>query len=330
MKQKMKQEQRWGVVLVNLGTPVRPESGAVRSFLREFLSDRRVVEIPRLIWWPILYGIILPWRPARVAKLYQQVWQSEGSPLKVITERQVGALQALFDQREGEAAPSICYAMTYGAPKLKDQVARLQEQGVERIVVLPLYPQYSATTTAAVYDQYAELLRLRNVPNIQFNKDYSWRADYIAALAQSVRDYWQEHGRGQRLLLSFHGIPKRCVDLGDPYYEQCVATANDLAKALGLAGDEWALSFQSRLGKAEWLKPYTDKLLQQWGQQGVESVDVICPAFAADCLETLEEINGENRQLFLESGGKSFAYIPCLNDSSAHIEMMAAIISEYR
>ncbi len=330
MKQEIKQEQRWGVILVNLGTPVRPEPGAVRSFLREFLSDRRVVEIPRLIWWPILYGIILPWRPARVAKLYQQVWQSEGSPLKVITERQVGALQALLDRREGEAAPRICYAMTYGAPKLKDQVAHLQEQGVERIVVLPLYPQYSATTTAAVYDQYAELLRVRNVPNIQIHKDYSRRADYIAALAQSVRDYWQEHDRGQRLLLSFHGIPKRCIDLGDPYYEQCVATANDLAKALNLADDEWAFSFQSRLGKAEWLKPYTDKLLQQWGQQGVESVDVICPAFAADCLETLEEINGENRQLFLESGGKSFAYIPCLNDSPVHIEMMAAIISEYR
>ncbi|MBU3071123.1 ferrochelatase [Aestuariicella sp. G3-2] len=318
---------RLGVVLMNLGTPVEPTPKAVRQFLEEFLGDRRVVEIPRLIWWPILYGIILPFRSPKVARLYKEIWLPEGSPLKVITEKQVDALQSRFSSGDVQ----VTYAMTYGAPKLEQRISELESSGVDKIVVLPLYPQYSATTTAAIYDQFAKLIvRQRNISNVTIHKEYYSRRDYIIALANSVRRHWEAGEQSEKLLFSFHGIPKRCVDKGDPYELQSRKTAQLVAEELGLVESQWAISFQSRLGKAEWLKPYTDLLLESWGREGVESVDVLCPAFASDCLETVEEIDKENREIFLSSGGKRFEYIPCLNDSVDHIDLLEKIVTEYR
>lgn len=315
-----------GVILMNLGTPAAPTSQAVREFLAEFLGDRRVVEIPRLAWWPILYGIILPFRSPRVAKLYQEIWLPEGSPLKVITEQQVAALQARFSA----ADVRVTCAMTYGSPKLEQRVAELEAAGIEKILVLPLYPQYSATTTGAVYDQYAQLItRQRNVSDIRIHKSYFAREEYIQALAESIRAHWQQHEPAEKLLFSFHSIPKRCVDLGDPYEKHCRETAERVAAALQLRESRWAVSFQSRLGKAEWLKPYTDVQLKEWGKAGLGSVEVICPAFAADCLETTEEIDQQNRELFLHSGGKRFEYIPCLNVSVEHINLLENIVKDY-
>ncbi|NIB43295.1 ferrochelatase [Pseudomaricurvus alkylphenolicus] len=315
-----------GVVIANLGTPTEPSASAVRSFLAEFLSDQRVVELPRLLWLPLLYGVILPLRAPRVAKNYQGIWTENGSPLKAITEQQASELAKRFDKHQVR----ICYAMTYGSPKLKDRIAELEQQGCERILVLPLYPQYSATTTAALYDQYAKmLLEQRNVSDVTFYKSYYHRSDYIEALAASLSQHWSQHEPAEKLLFSFHGIPKRCVDLGDPYQKQCLATADAVTKRLNLESHQWSVSFQSRLGKAEWLQPYTDKQLQNWAQQGVKSVDVICPAFAADCLETLEEINEENRELFLEAGGDRFEFVPCLNAQPEHIDMMENIVREH-
>lgn len=321
---------KWGVILVNLGTPEAPTPAGVRRFLAEFLSDPRVVEIPRLIWKPILYGIILPFRAKRVAKLYKEIWTEKGSPLKSITEDQTAALQTRLSEIYGVEAPSVVYAMTYGAVKLADRVAELEGRGVERILVLPLYPQYSATTTAAVYDQYAQLLsQQRNISDLIVHKSYYARDDYIHALTASVRAYWEAREPANKLLFSFHGIPKRCVELGDPYFDQCQATAQRVANELKLNDDAWAVSFQSRLGRAEWLKPYTDQLLSEWAKSGVSSVDVICPAFAADCLETIEEIDGENRELFLGSGGQEYGVIPCLNSNPEHIAVMSNIVEEY-
>ena len=321
---------KWGVILVNLGTPETPTAEGVRRFLAEFLSDRRVVEIPPLIWKPILHGIILPFRVKRVAKLYREIWTERGSPLKSITEDQVVALQRRLAELYGVEAPQVVYAMTYGAVKVADRIVELESRGVERILVLPLYPQYSATTTAAVYDQYAQLLgRQRNISDVIIHKSYCAREDYIQALATSVRDYWKGRVPAQKLLFSFHGIPKRCVELGDPYFEQCQMTASRVASELKLDDGAWAVSFQSRLGKAEWLTPYTDKLLSEWAASDIASVDVICPAFAADCLETIEEIDGENRTLFLNAGGKEYGVVPCLNSSAEHIVMLGNIVEEY-
>ena len=317
---------KMGVILMNLGTPSEPTAKGVRNFLKKFLSDPRVVEIPRLVWLPILYGVILPLRAKRVAKLYQQIWSEKGSPLKVITEQQVNGLQLRFSQEQ----VLVDYAMTYGSPSLEKQTLGLLEKGCERIVLLPLYPQYSATTTGAIYDQFARLIQSqRDVSDIHVHKQYFDDPSYIEALAQSIAAYRRDNGASDRLLFSFHGIPKRCVTLGDPYESQCRRTAELVAEAMGLAREEWAISFQSRLGKAEWLQPYTDKLLQRWAQDGVKSVDVVCPAFAADCLETIEEIDGENRELFLESGGEKFGFIPCLNSNETHIDLMEKIVRGY-
>ncbi len=321
---------RDAVIFVNLGTPESPTPQGVRRFLREFLSDRRVVEIPRLIWWPILYGVILPFRPNRVAHAYQSIWTEAGSPLKVLTENLVDQVKQSLLQVLGERTPEVYCAYTYGQPSIARQIAQLQNQGVERFLLLPLYPQYSATTTGSVYDQYARIIKSsRNVPDVRIQKSYYQRQDYVAALVQSVKAHWQEHMPAQKLLFSFHGIPKRNVELGDPYQAQCIATAESVAQALDLPADRWLVSFQSRLGKAEWLKPYTDVVLSEWPAEGVESVDVICPAFAIDCLETLEEIDVENRELFLASGGKRYQYIKCLNDNSAHVFMFSNIVLEH-
>lgn len=317
------------VLLVNLGTPEQPTPAGVRKFLREFLSDRRVVEVPRPIWLFILYAIILPFRPRKVARAYQSIWTKDGSPLKVCTENLGAKLQCELTQQQGEAAPLVRCAYSYGNPNIATQVEQLRELGVERILLLPLYPQYSATTTGSVYDQYAEIIRThRDIPDIRIQKSYCQREDYVAALVQSIRRHWQDAGQAQKLLFSFHGIPQRNVDLGDPYQAQCVKTAEDVVAVLALERHQWEISFQSRLGRAQWLLPYTDKLLAAWGRESVASVNVICPAFAIDCLETLEEINIENRHVFLEAGGQSYSYIPCLNDADEHVFLLSNIVLE--
>lgn len=318
------------IVLMNLGTPAAPTPAAIRRYLREFLSDRRVVEIPRAVWYPILYGVILTLRPRRLAHAYQQIWLQYGdSPLRAISQRQVIGLQAKLATLS-DTPPLVRLAMTYGAPKLTDVIAELRAAGVEHTLILPLYPQYSATTTGPIYDQVAALnAAQRDIPSLNVVKQYWDHPAYIETLAQSVLAFWEKNGRAQRLLMSFHGIPKRNTELGDPYGAQCHATANRLAARLGLQSEQWQISFQSRLGRAEWLQPYTSATLQAWGAEKLSSVDVICPAFAADCLETLEEIAVENRLVFQAAGGGEFSYIPCLNDSDAHMEMLVDILREH-
>ncbi len=309
-----------GVLLVNLGTPAEPTPPAIRRWLRAFLLDRRVVAVPRLIWWPILFGLILPFRPRKLVHAYQSIWTPQGSPLQVITQQQVEALQA--------ALPSnyrVRSAMTYGEPSIAHSLEQLQATGAERIIVLPLYPQYSDTTTASVYDR-VEMANPTS-PIIRIN-DYHDDPAYIEALAESVRQHWHREGRGEKLLLSLHGIPERNVELGDPYASHCETTARLLAEALELKDDEWLLAYQSRVGRARWLQPYTEVTLTQWGAQGIGKIDVICPGFAADCLETLEEIAIRNRETFIEAGGQDLRYIPALNAQPAHIRHLAQLVQK--
>ncbi|MCO1334913.1 ferrochelatase [Microbulbifer sp. OS29] len=319
------------IILMNLGTPAEPTPAAVRSFLREFLSDQRVVEIPRPIWLTILNCLVLPFRPKRIAPAYLEIWNGsadeaavEGSPLLYYTQKQSELLQQHFQAKGCDIA--VEYAMTYGEPRLDSVIEKLRSKGFESYVVFPLYPQYSATTTAAIYDQVAQIFgNSRDIPDISVIRDYYQNPLYIKALANSVREHWQKEGDAEKLLLSFHGIPKANVDKGDPYYRHCMETARLLAEELQLGEDKWQVSFQSRFGKAEWLQPYTDKTLIEWGRTGVASVDVICPAFSADCLETLEEISVENRANFIDAGGRDYRYIPALNLRGDHIEALAAI-----
>ncbi len=313
------------VVLVNLGTPAQPDSRSVRQFLKQFLSDPRVVEVPRLIWWFILRLFVLTFRPARVAKLYQSIWTAQGSPMRVIVEQQVSALQARYPLGQVQ----VSHAMTYGTPALADVLTEQIKQGYHRILLLPLYPQYSASTTAPVLDQLADWFKShRNLPQVRYVRDYHDHPAYIEALAVRVESFWQEHGRAERLLMSFHGIPQDYYRKGDPYPDECTVTANKLAERLGLEQNAWAMSYQSRFGAQVWMQPYTDQLLQKWGEGGVASVQVLCPGFSADCLETLEEIAEQNRELFLEHGGKSYQYIPALNDMPAHIDLLSALIEQ--
>lgn len=317
------------VVLINLGTPTAPTRPAVRRFLREFLSDPRVVDLPRLLWLPVLYGAVLPFRPRRVAAAYEQLWLSWGdSPLRLIARRQQAALQDRYDRQRQPVRVEL--AMAYGEPRLTQVLARLQQQGVRHVVLLPLYPQFSATTTGAIADQLAAFtVRQRDFPGISLIKDYHDHPLYIEALAESVEAHWRQHGQGSRLLLSFHGIPRRNIERGDPYQRQCLATAERLAARLQLAADQWSISFQSRLGRAEWLRPYTSEILQRWGTEGTASVDILCPAFSADCLETLEEIDIENRHVFERAGGGEYRYISCLNDLPSHIDLMQSLVDQY-
>lgn len=319
----------FGVMLVNLGTPENPDAASVRKYLAEFLSDPRVIRIPRVLWWLILHGIILRVRPGKVAKLYQTVWTDEGSPLMHISRKQQAALQLCIQEKTGQPIP-VELAMSYGEPSLATAGRKLASSGVQRIIVLPMYPQYSSTTTAAVFDGLARALKpCPDLPEMIFIRDYWEREDYIAALANSVREYWNEHGKPDKLLLSFHGIPQRYEDTGDPYPSGCRGTAQAVIKQLGLTPDQWSESFQSRFGREEWVKPYTDALLEEWGQNdSIHRVDVVCPAFSADCLETLEEIEEQNKITFLEAGGKEYHYIPCLNDRPDHIEMLAKLVLE--
>ncbi|MBJ6976373.1 ferrochelatase [Vibrio cholerae] len=316
----MNNHKKLGILLANLGTPQAPTPQAVKAFLSQFLHDQRVVDMSRWLWCPLLHGIILPTRSPKVAKLYQSIWMDEGSPLMVYSRRQRDKLAEL-SQRPVELG------MTYGEPSLLEGVRKLQQQGVEQIVVLPLYPQYSATTTAAVFDGIAKALRqLPVVPELHFIRDYHDHPLYIQALAKSVRASWQLHGQGDLLLCSYHGIPKRYAQNGDIYPEHCKKTTELLAQALGLPQDKVMMTYQSQFGKEEWLQPYTDKTMEALPSQGIKKLDVICPAFSVDCLETLEEIAEQNQEIFLHSGGEAFHYVPCLNDSQSHIELMAALV----
>ncbi|UJF20177.1 ferrochelatase [Vibrio sp. SS-MA-C1-2] len=317
----MKEKSKKGVLLVNLGTPEAPTAAAVRAFLSEFLHDHRVVDLSRWLWCPILHGVILPIRAPKVAKLYQSVWMNDGSPLMVYSRRQQSALAEQLD------CP-VALAMTYGNPSIDNGINHLQQQGCEEIIVLPLYPQYSGTTTAAVFDRVAKAVKKTpHIPAFHFINDYYNHPAYIEALAQSIRDHWDKNGRSDYLLCSYHGIPQRLADAGDPYPLQCEETTRLLAKALDLNDDQIGHSYQSRFGREPWLMPYTDKTLEQLPKNGVKSLDIITPAFSADCLETLEEIAEQCRDSYLEAGGVSFNYIPCLNDNTVHIEALKVILS---
>ncbi len=304
---------RTGILLCNLGTPDAPTAAATRRYLAEFLSDPRVVEIPAVIWKPLLHGVILRTRPAKSAAKYRTVWTPEGSPLAVWTEKQAKLLRGWL----GEAGHNVLVrpAMRYGNPSMASQLDAFKAEGVNRVLVLPLYPQYSATTTASVIDAVnAWADGVRAIPELRFVNDYHRHPGYIAALAASVRKQWQQDGRAGKLVMSFHGIPERNVRLGDPYERQSRETGRLLAAALGLADAEYLVTFQSRFGKAKWLEPYTEPSVIALAQQGVKHVQIMCPGFPADCLETLEEINQEVREAFLHAGGQQFDYIPCLND----------------
>ena len=304
---------RTAVLLCNLGTPDAPTPAAVRRYLAEFLSDHRVVEIPRLVWWFILHGIILRFRPAKSAAKYASVWTPQGSPLKVWTEKQAKLLQGWLGQRN--QGVGVRWAMRYGSTSIASQLDALKAEGVTRVLVVPAYPQYSAATTASVFDAvYSWAQRTRTLPELRFVNHYHDDGDYIAALAARILRYWKNHGRPNQLVMSFHGVPARTLELGDPYHCECFKTARLLAERLGLEKTDYKVTFQSRLGRAKWLEPYTEPTLIARAKAGVKRVDVVCPGFTSDCLETLEEIDMEGRAAFLTAGGQSFHYIPCLND----------------
>ena len=318
-------QTKTGILLANLGTPDAPTPGAVKRYLRQFLSDKRVVDTSRLLWWPLLRGVILPIRSPRVAKLYQSVWMEEGSPLMVYSRRQQQALAARLPDTP------VALGMSYGSPSLASAVDDLLAQGVEHIVVLPLYPQYSCSTVAAVWDELARILaKKRAIPGISFIRDYAEHPDYIHALAASVRASFAVHGEPDLLLLSYHGIPQRYANQGDDYPQRCRDTTRELVSALGLPPERVMMTFQSRFGRDPWLTPYTDETLKMLGEKGTKHIQVLCPGFAADCLETLEEIAVQNREIFLEAGGKQYEYIPALNADAAHIEMMVNLTAPYR
>ncbi len=318
-----------GVLLVNLGTPDAPTPAALRRYLGEFLWDRRVVEIPRPLWWLILHGWVLRTRPAKSAAKYAEVWTEAGSPLLAIAGRQRAAIAARLEALcPGPVA--VALGMRYGEPSIGCALRALRDAGAERVLVLPLYPQYSASTTASAFDAIAaELGRWRWLPELRFVNQYHDDAGYLGALAASLEAAWREQPPGEKLLFSFHGLPKRNLLAGDPYHCQCHKTARLLAERLGLSAERWAVAFQSRFGRAEWLKPYTSETLADWARRGVRSVDVVCPGFSADCLETLEEIAGENRALFIATGGERFRYVPALNDAHAHIEALLALVRRH-
>lgn len=312
------------VVLCNLGTPDDATPAAVRRYLGEFLSDRRVVEIPRLLWWPILHGVILRTRPAKSAQKYASIWTPDGSPLKLWTDKQAKMLRGYLGERGHRV--TVRYAMRYGSPSIASVLDELKAQNATRVLVLPAYPQYSGPTTASVGDAVYEWARqVRSVPELRFVARYHDDRGYIDALARRVTDHWMVHGQPERLVLSFHGVPKRTLLLGDPYHCECQKTARLLRERLALPEDRLLVTFQSRFGKAEWLQPYTEPTLVQLARRGVQRVDVMCPGFTADCLETLEEINVEARDAFLGAGGKEFHYLACLNDSPLWLAALADI-----
>jgi protoporphyrin/coproporphyrin ferrochelatase len=322
------QAARTGILLCNLGTPEAATPAALRRYLGEFLSDPRVVEIPRALWWLILHGIILRVRPRKSAAKYASIWTPQGSPLKVWTERQAVLLRGYLGERGHQV--EVRHAMRYGQPSVASQLDALKAAGCTRVLVLPAYPQYSGATTASVCDAvFAWGRGVRHLPELRFVQRYHDHPGHIAALADSVRAHWQTHGRPDKLVMSFHGMPERTLHLGDPYHCECHKTGRLLAEALELKPDEWLVTFQSRFGKAKWLQPYTEPTLVRLAQSGVARADVVCPGFTADCIETLEEIDQEARAAFLGAGGKAFHYIPCLNDQPAWIRALADLCEQH-
>lgn len=314
------------VILANLGTPDAPTASAVRRFLDQFLSDSRVIEIPKPLWQIILRLFILPFRPKRVAHAYEMVWGND-SPMREILMTQVAALQQQLILQYPEFELNIVPAMTYGNPGIQSLLTELSQNPQDHIVLFPLFPQYSATSSAPLYDAFAKWIpKQRNLPGLSIIRDYYQHPLYIQALAQSVRDFRAEHGGTEKLLMSFHGIPQPYADKGDPYADRCRITGQLVAAELGLAEDEWAISFQSRFGKQEWVKPYTDVLLAEWAAQGVKSVQIMSPAFSADCLETLEELAIQNAELFLSQGGERYQYIPALNSRGDHLQLLNTLV----
>lgn len=317
-----------GVLLVNLGTPDAPTPDAVRRYLAQFLSDPRVVELPRAIWLPILHGYILRTRPARSAAAYSKIWTEHGSPLLTHSRDIAAGIQAKLSARLSGAV-HVELGMSYGNPSIASALQSMFAQCVGRIVLLPLYPQYSGTTTGTVFEEVSrQLAKRRWVPELRFINHYHDAVGYVAALAASVRDFQDVHGRGDRLLMSFHGVPRRTLMSGDPYHCQCQKTARLVATALELEDERWHVSFQSRVGREEWLRPYTDETLERWGREGVGNIDVLCPGFAADCLETLEEIAMENAARFKSAGGGELRYIPCLNARDDHVAFLSRTIEK--
>lgn len=312
---------RTGVLLVNLGTPEAPTPAAVRRYLAEFLHDHRVVDLTRWIWCPALHFIILPLRSPKVAKAYASIWTPEGSPLMVLTKRLAAGLATALPGAD------VRCAMRYGQPSVARVLREMDEAGCTRIAVLPLYPQYSASTSGSVHDAVMnEVLTWRRQPDLRLLQDYHVDAGWVTAVAASVRAHWATNGRGDRLLMSFHGLPQRFVDAGDPYATQCEASARAIAAELGLRDGDWALTFQSRFGREPWLTPATDATLLAWGKAKAGTVDVLCPGFAVDCLETLEEIAEQNAHAYVEAGGAALRYIPALNDAPAHVAALADLL----
>jgi ferrochelatase len=322
---KPKLPPRIAVLLINLGTPDAPTAPAVRRYLRQFLSDPRVIEIPRFLWAIILNLFVLPSRPKRVAEAYASIWDGD-SPMRNILNAQAEQLEPRLASANAPFRVTVHPAMSYGNPGLPDVMDKLRGEGVDHFVLLPVFPQYSATSSGAVYDAINKwALKQRNLPNYTIVKDYFAHPLYIKALADSIRRFQAKHGKPEKLMFSFHGIPQPYADKGDPYPSRCKCTAAQVAQELGLSEDEWIISFQSRFGKQEWVKPYTDVVLDDWAKSGVKSVQIISPAFSADCLETLEELAIENRDNFIEAGGEEYHYIPALNMDEAHIDLLEAM-----
>jgi ferrochelatase len=315
-------------LLVNLGTPDEPNAAAVRRYLREFLSDPRVVEIPRPVWWLVLNGIILNTRPAKSAAKYASIWTKEGSPLRVHLDRQVQLLRGYLGERV-KSPLAVAGACRYGNPSIANALRDLRAKGCDRVLVFPLYPQYAASSTGSVMDAVGSALAsMRNVPAIRTIRNFHDHPAYVKAIAKNVNDYWMKHGRPDRLLMSFHGLPRFSLDKGDPYHCECHKSARLIAAELGWNDERTLVTFQSRFGRAEWLKPYTAETLERLGRKGTARVDVICPGFAADCLETLEEIAIEGRHAFQAAGGKEFHYVPTTNDTPAFMAALTVIALE--
>ncbi|MDF2529721.1 MAG: ferrochelatase [Gammaproteobacteria bacterium] len=320
----MTKSHKIGVLLANLGTPEAPTPAAVKKYLAEFLSDTRVIDKPKWLWWPILHGIILRVRPKRSAHAYQKIWLPKGSPLLVYSMQQAELLQAALGGQY-----QVELGMRYGKPGLVEALEKLKSAELNQLIILPLYPQYSRTTTASTFDVIKDYLKIWiNSPKVSWIESYYNNAGYLQAVAGSISQYWSRHGRPEKLLMSFHGLPQSYVDKGDPYYDQCLETANGIAAILGLTSNQWQLSFQSRVGYEPWLQPYTDKTIAALPEQGIKKLHVVCPGFSADCLETLEEIAMQNRDIFMENGGEDYQYIPALNASTEHIPVLKSLIEQ--
>lgn len=324
----MPQEPNFGVILVNLGTPAEPTPKAVRDYLREFLSDIRVVDAPRWLWWLALHGVILRFRPKRLAKLYRAIWTEQGSPLLKFSKSLTKAVEANLKQKTGVEIP-VELAMVYGNPSFTQASKRFREKGIKKLLVVPLYPQYSATTTAAAFDAFSrQIAQCPDLPELIWVRNYYDHPRFIKALADSVTAHEAAHGKPEMLVMSFHGIPERYETQGDPYPSECRNTAAALATELGLEAHQWTATFQSRFGREEWVKPYTDHTVAALPEKGIKEIAIISPAFAVDCLETLEEIKDQVKATFLEAGGSEFSYIPCLNDSPEHVAFFSDLIIE--